>query len=360
MNRELSLDIFRGITLAAMILVNNPGSWSYVYAPLLHAKWHGITPTDLVFPFFLFIVGAAMFHSFQRISSDSIPWFKIVKRTFLLFFIGLLLRYFPFTGDLSELRIMGVLQRIALCYCLGAFIVLLLPKVHVWTAIVILLLGYFFAMSAWDPTWSLENNLVREIDLFIFGPEHMYTGFGIAFDPEGLFSTLPATATLLLGYKTSAILSKVPPKLNKIFFLLVWAVIAASIALVWREWQPINKPLWTGSYVLITAACAWGLLIFILITEKLPIFRQVFHVAQIFGSNPLFIYVLSGVVAISLSRLIHVPFDGETISAYHALFRIFASVMSPYNASLLFALVIVFFHLLVALWLYKRNIYIKI
>ncbi|QJR80456.1 DUF1624 domain-containing protein [Alteromonas pelagimontana] len=360
MKRESSLDIFRGFTLAAMILVNTPGSWSYVYAPLLHSHWHGLTPTDLIFPFFLFIVGAAMFFSLSRQPKSQIPWLKIVKRTALLFFIGMSLNFYPFTSDIDNWRIMGVLQRIALCYCLGAIIIILFSDKGIWLATAVLMIGYFGVMLTQSPAWTLENNLVRDVDLYLLGASHMYKGFGLPFDPEGLLSCIPATATLLLGYLTSSALSHHQSAKEKIKQLAIWAIIALALGLAWHQWQPINKPLWTGSYVLVTAACGWITLAVIVFFNSRNWGKGVFSAAQIFGSNPLFIYILSWLFAATLQQVIRFKVDGKDTNAYEMSFTFLSSVMSPYNASLVFALLVVALHFLVALWLYRRKIFIKL
>ncbi|GAA0345984.1 heparan-alpha-glucosaminide N-acetyltransferase domain-containing protein [Bowmanella denitrificans] len=360
MKRELSLDIFRGLTLAAMILVNTPGSWSHVYAPLLHASWHGLTPTDLIFPFFLFIVGAAMFHSMGRIPKGQIPWIKIVKRTLLMFLIGFALNIYPFTGDPENWRIMGVLQRIALCYFVGALLILTLSGRGVWLASAAILLGYWLLMQVSPLPWSLEHNLVRQVDMAVLGADHLYQGFGMPFDPEGLLSCLPAVVTLLAGYLTSRMLVACATHQLKIKTLLTWAAIALLAGLLWHPLQPINKALWTGSYVLVCSAFAWLILALIIYCHDIKQWQKGFHWAQVYGSNPLFIYVLSWLYAATLGQVIRFDVDGKTISAYQWLFQLLSDMMSQKNASLLFALIAVGLHYLLSAWLYKRKIFIKI
>ncbi|GGO69722.1 acyltransferase family protein [Bowmanella pacifica] len=360
MKRELSLDIFRGLTLAAMILVNTPGSWSHVYAPLLHASWHGLTPTDLIFPFFLFIVGAAMFHSMGRIPKGQIPWAKVIKRTLLMFLIGFALNIYPFTGDPENWRIMGVLQRIALCYFVGALLILSLNTRGVWLASAGILVGYWLLMQMSADPWSLEHNLVRQVDVTLLGAAHLYQGFGVAFDPEGLLSCLPATVTLLAGYLTSSMLSGCTDHQTKIKNLLTWAAIALLAGLLWHPLQPINKALWTGSYVLVTSAFAWLTLALIIYCHDIRQWQKGFHWAQVYGSNPLFIYVLSWLYAATLGQVIRFDVDGKSISAYQWTFEFLSDFMSQKNASLLFALIAVGLHYLLSAWLYKRKIFIKL
>nr|WP_277603520.1 heparan-alpha-glucosaminide N-acetyltransferase domain-containing protein [Bowmanella dokdonensis] len=354
------MDIFRGLTLAAMILVNTPGSWSHVYAPFLHAKWHGLTPTDVIFPFFLFIVGAAMFHSLRRIPHGQIPWAKIAKRTLLLFAIGFLLNIFPFNDPPANWRVMGVLQRIALCYGLGALLILSLSRRALWLVSLVILLGYWLIMlSAQDP-WTLEGNLVRQVDIGLFGASHLYQGFGVPFDPEGLLSCLPATVSLLMGYLTSDKLARCYTSEAKLRTLVSWALLALIAGLFWHPLQPINKSLWTGSYVLVTSALAWLVLAGILYLHDVRKWHNGFTWAQIYGSNPLFIYVLSWLFAATLAELIYLPVNGQWQSAYQLGFMALSSVLPVKLASLAFALVIVWLFYLLSRHLHRRNIFIKL
>ena len=214
--RFVSLDVFRGMTIALMILVNTPGTWAHVYAPLRHAKWHGCTLTDLVFPFFLFIVGTAMRFSFRKydfILSTALTR-KILRRVFIIFLCGFFLSAFPFISqdwDWSHFRIMGVLQRIGLAYGCAAFLVLVLHRNQIIKVSGIILLTYWFLLLffGWingvEP-YGLEFNLPRMVDLAILGNSHLYRGAGIPFDPEGLLSTIPAVVTVLIGYLTGTML----------------------------------------------------------------------------------------------------------------------------------------------------------
>jgi predicted acyltransferase len=365
MQRQVSLDIFRGITLAAMLLVNNPGSWSYVYVPLLHAKWHGLTPTDLIFPFFMFIVGAAMFHSMQRYmpkegQAGQIPWIKIVKRTVQLFVIGFLLNIFPFTGDPENWRIMGVLQRIALCYAIAAILICVLNKKQLIVASVLILVGYWLLLQLAENPYAVGTNLVRSIDLTLFGASHLYQGFGVAFDPEGLLSCLPGVVTVLVGYFTSAMLAGAPTNLEKIKNLFIWVVGALAISYLWQFWFPVNKALWTSTYVLVTSACAWLSLIVIIYLHDVKHIRRGFQWAQVYGSNPLFIYALSSIFSSTLSFISWTNAQGETVSIHHFIYSNLTQILSPINASLVFALMIVCIFYLLSAWLFKRNIFIKI
>ncbi|MDF2179875.1 heparan-alpha-glucosaminide N-acetyltransferase domain-containing protein [Aliiglaciecola sp. CAU 1673] len=354
MARDLSLDAFRGLTLAAMILVNTPGSWVHVYPPLLHAKWHGLTPTDLVFPFFLFIVGAAIFHAFSRLPPGQVPLVKIAKRTLLLFAIGVFLNLFPFNQSPEDWRVMGVLQRIALCYGAVALMVCYFPKKALWPAAAVLLIAYQLLMLTQANPWSLEGNLVRELDLWLFGATHLYQGFGIAFDPEGLLSTLPAIVTTLLGYQVAAMLSRCQTSSTKIRYLLYWSALLVLLGLLWPS--PVNKALWTPAYVLLSGGFACLLLAILeWLRESLGMVKAQQWMV-IYGSNPLFIYVLSSLWVDCLIHLI--KFDGT--NAYRFGFNALGQIFSPINASLAFALTTVALFYVLSRWLYRRQIFIKL
>ncbi|MGL1956947.1 MAG: heparan-alpha-glucosaminide N-acetyltransferase domain-containing protein [Colwellia sp.] len=359
MQRQLSLDIFRGLTLAAMLLVNNPGTWSFVYPPLQHAKWHGLTPTDLIFPFFMFIVGAAVFHSMKKIPTGSVPWGKIIKRTVLLFLIGFLLNIFPFTEPMESWRVMGVLQRIALCYGVAAVLICALTKKQLMITSIVILLGYWLILLSVDNAFTLADNLVRQFDIALFGASHLYQGFGVAFDPEGLLSCLPGVVTVLAGYFTSGMLAEKTTEQARIKGLLVWAVAALAVTALWQQWFPINKALWSSTYVLVTSACAWLILALIIYIHDVKKIQRGFKWAQIYGTNPLFVYVLAWIFASTLSL---VSWTNETgsISIKLYIYSSLSGFMSPVNASLAFALLFVILFYGVSVWLFKRNIFIKL
>jgi len=263
--RFLSLDILRGITLAAMILVNNNGNGDYTYGPLLHAQWNGFTPTDLVFPSFLFMVGVAMRFSFKAFNYELTPAVrnKILKRTLYLFLINYFVFYFPFTDfSFEKLRFLNVLPRIALSYCAVSFLTLQVPsKWLTWINAGILLAfwGILYAFGEAGSWMDISENAVRKLDLFLFGESHLYhgnvvNGIRIAFDPEGLLSTLPAISTCLLGYQVSLYLEN-QAKENKsaLLGLLGWGAALILMAVIWNHAFPINKKLWTSSFVLLCA-----------------------------------------------------------------------------------------------------------
>lgn len=364
--RYLALDVLRGMTIAFMITVNTPGSWQYVYPPLRHAAWHGCTPTDLVFPFFLFVVGVSMFFSFSKYQNtlNRQTLLHVGKRTLLIFLIGLFINSFPqWLTDYSHLRIMGVLQRIAVAYGLAAVIVLAFSrKTIAWLGGGILLVYWaiIYFLGGADP-YSLEGNVTIPFDSAILGTNHLYKGFGIPFDPEGILSSLPAIVTVLIGYFAGVMIKetekkRVPGK------LLLYGVVAAVLGYVWGLAFPINKPLWTSSYVLYTAglgAVLFALLIFIIDLKGYKRWTSFFVV---FGMNPLFIYALSGLWAKALYTLIRIPDgDGGTMAGSTWLYQnVFEPLAGSMNGSLLYALTHIFFFWLIGYVLYKNKIFIKV
>ncbi|MFC1628147.1 acyltransferase family protein [Gemmatimonadota bacterium] len=363
--RLVSLDAFRGITIAGMILVNNPGSWSYVYAPLRHAEWHGWTPTDLIFPFFLFIVGVSMALSFTRQrehgSSERDLHLKVLKRALLIFALGLFLNAFP-RFDLANLRIFGVLQRIALAYLFASLITLRTgPKRKAWWAAGLLL--FYWALMKLVPVpgfgagdLGMEGNLAAWIDRTLFG-QHLWRSL---YDPEGLLSTIPAIATVLLGVLTGRVIhsDRKPSDICNMLFVWGWGGILAG--LVMGIWFPINKALWTSSYVLFTAGAALQFLgVCYWLIEVKGIRRWALPAIE-FGMNPLAIFVGSGLL-VKMSILIKVGADSDRTSLYAWFYNtIFVPLAGPLNGSLLFAIGNVLFWLVVATVLYRKRIFIKI
>ena len=354
--RYIALDAMRGLTLALMILVNTPGSWSYVYAPLLHADWHGATFTDYIFPFFLFIVGSAMFFSSrsQQGISYSERSLKIFRRTALMFLIGLLLNAYPFTGSIGELRILGVLQRIALAYCACAFIVWLPVKARLAIG-AILLLGYWALLNLAADPYSLEGSVVRQFDLALLGADHLWQGKGIAFDPEGLLSTLPSIVNVMLGFEAARVLIGSENKQRAQLQLLGVGIVCILVALLWHPLFPINKSLWTSSFVLLTSGAAILTLLALVQLEKFRAVTPVLKGFSVLGKNPLFIYILS-IVWVKTYYLVSI----EGVSAYQYIYEQLTLVFNAYNASLVFALLHVALLWLIAWWLDRRNIIISI
>lgn len=378
--RLISLDAFRGIVIAFMITVNTPGTWKQIYAPLRHASWHGCTPTDLVFPFFLFIVGVAMWFSFQKYDHAATPDAvkKVLKRTALIFVIGVLLNAYPFIRFSPEmtfgqeladyyrnLRIMGVLQRIALAYGIASLIVLHTKrKAWLWTGAGILV-GYWLIMM-WlggPEPFSLADNFARKVDLFFFGKNHVYNGFGIPFDPEGLFSTLPAIVTVLIGYETGRMITRAKSRPELVNDLYLYGVAALFAGHVWGQFFPVNKPIWTSSYVLYTGGLAMMVLALFILFIDVKGYKRWTYPLRVFGMNPLFLFILSVFWVKTLSRIVR--WTTEDGSIMTGLQWIYQSICVPLlgdnpNGSLLFALMHIFIYWLILRELYKRKIYIKI
>lgn len=360
--RLMSLDVFRGMTVVFMIIVNTPGSWNHVYAPLRHASWHGCTPTDLVFPSFLFISGVAMFYSLRKFNFEfSGPaLFRIIRRVALIFAVGLFLTIFPrFVRDYDTLRIMGVLQRIALAWGLGAVLVLLIRKNYIWIATAVILFGYWalmYFMGGADP-YSLEGNYARTVDLAVFGENHLYKGFGIPFDPEGLLSTLPATATVLLGFMVGGLITSKGNSWKTVGWLAFVGALLIGAGLLWGEYFPINKPIWTSSYVLYAGGIGMVILALLFIIVDIWNLRGWTGFFNTFGTNALFTYVLAGM----LTRTLSVIKIGE-VSLYN---WIFTHVCSPLFqeqklASLLFPLMLVTVIWALGYILYRKKIIIRL
>lgn len=364
--RLISLDVLRGITISLMILVNTPGSWSYVYAPLRHAKWHGCTPTDLVFPFFLFIVGVSIWFSFKKYDTKllKVTLLKILKRTVIIFLLGFILNLYPFF-NFDGVRVMGVLQRIAIAYGIGSVLCLSFKRDQLLMILGMILLGYWALLyfgSGLNP-YSLEDNVVRQFDLFLFGENHVYKGFGIPFDPEGLLSTIPAVGSVIIGYLVGQTISLKLSTVLKIRKLLMHGVLLVALGVVWGFVFPINKALWTSSYVLYTGGLGILLLAFLIFVIDLKGYSKWAMPFVHFGTNPLFIYVFSGLYVKTIIYLIKIPTDNmeAKLNGYQYLFNnIFSPLAGNMNGSLMFALshIIVFWG--ICYLLYKNKIFIKI
>lgn len=363
--RLVSLDAFRGLTIAGMILVNNPGSWSHIYGPLRHAEWHGWTPTDLIFPYFLFIVGVAIPFSFRRRlesgaeTSDLMR--HVVRRSLILIGLGIAMRAIP-AFDWGTMRVYGVLQRIGLVYLAAAAAYLYLGRRERGIAALLLLFGYWAAMmlvpvpgyGAGD--LSPDGNLAAWIDRIVM-PGRLWQG---TWDPEGLLSTLPAIVTSLLGIVTGEWLQGHQGGEAKTRGMLIGGVVLTGVGLVWGLVFPINKNLWTSSYVVFTAGTALvllGSMYWLIDVRRLRGAWQAWMV--VYGMNAIAVFVASGMLTKTLVRIRVGGDDGTSLYnwLYEAAFRSWAGDV---NGSLAFASTYVAFWLVMMSILHARRIYIKI
>lgn len=367
-NRLFSLDVFRGITIAGMILVNNPGSWKYVYPPLRHAEWHGWTPTDLIFPFFLFIVGVAIVFSLSAKKEMGVPNSKLIKkilrRSLLLFILGLILHLYPFYNfQVSRLRIPGVLQRIAICYLFSAILFIKLKPRTISVITGVILIGYYLAMTLIPvPGYGAGNltpdgNLASYIDRIIFKGTRLWQG---TWDPEGLLSTFPAIATTILGIFSGIWLRAKREKMEKFLGMLVIGISLVASGYLFSFFFPINKNLWTSSYVLFTGGMAYIFLSICFLLFDIYKLKKVGTPFAIFGMNPIAVYFLSGILTKTLI-IVKSNSGGEIISIYSWIFKnIFAPLAGNMNGSLLFAISYVLLWLGIMSIFYKYKIFIKI
>jgi predicted acyltransferase len=387
-----------------MILVNNPGTWSHIYNPLEHAPWHGLTPTDLVFPFFLFAVGNAMAFVMPRLEAagDRTFWKKIIKRSLLIFAIGLFLNWWPFVrwqndeltantwtwvnsqGKLVGVRIFGVLQRIALCYFFASIIVYYLKARGAFLAGALLLLFYWLLCIAGNPTdpYSLTGWFGTSIDLAILHDPHLYHGEGVVFDPEGLMSTIPAIVQVIFGYvvgdyilkrgKLAAAAETPNASYNPIFQTITGLFIAAMAMMLtgyaWGQSFPINKKIWTSSYTVVTTGMATAILATMIYAIEVKGIRNwLTRFFDVFGKNALFVFALSAFLPKGL-RLIRIPNginkEGNPVYTnpwnwlYDKVYKFIPG--APELGSLAFALTVILFMWAICYWMDKKRIYIKV
>ena len=388
-SRLLSLDILRGITIAGMLLVNNPGSWGSIYAPLEHAEWNGLTPTDLVFPFFMFIMGVSMFMSMRKFEfklTKAVAW-KIIRRTVVIFLIGLAVSWFgrfcrvmftsedPFFPRLwdaidsfENMRILGVMPRLALCYCAAAFISCTVKFSRIpWIAAGLIVI--YSIMLVFGHGYDIcEENIIYIIDNAVLGSDHMYHGLAVwkvlensAFDPEGLVSTIPAIAHVLIGLLCGRMIMSIKDNNERIKNLYIVGSILMIVGWLASYGLPINKNIWSPTFVLVTCGMAstlFALLIWIIDVKGYKKWTMFF---ETFGINPLFLYVLGGVLSILFGR-ITVPVGGDMVSIHNLIYKVFLLGMTDDKclASCLYAIIFVGINWCVGYVLYKKKIYIKI
>ena len=368
--RFLALDVLRGMTVCFMIIVNTPGNSETTYPPLLHAAWNGFTPTDLVFPTFMFVVGNAMSFAMKKweaLPNSTVIW-KIFKRAFLIFLLGYLMYWFPFVhwspsrqlefNPISHTRIMGVLQRIALGYLFAALMIRFLKLETVLRLSVVFLFLYWLILllfgDASDP-YNILTNAGTKLDLLVIGPNHMYHGEGVAFEPEGILSTLPAIANVTFGYAAGKWVQEKGKTFEGVAKLLLVGVVLVGIALSWDWFFPINKKLWTGSFVLITVGIDCIILAALIYIVDFLQRRSWAYFFEVFGKNPLFIYLLSELGA---TLLWFIPIGNQPLYAW--LFQNIFRHAGMYFGSFLFAITFMLFCWLVGYVLDKRRIYVRV
>ncbi len=370
--RFLSLDVFRGLTIALMIVVNTPGTGAEIYGYLIHAQWFGFTLADLVFPSFLFAVGNAM--SFSMVKMKKLPvsavWAKIIKRTVIIFLLGYLMYWFPFfkfgeTGEfmlkpISETRIMGVLQRIALCYFFASIIFYYFTEKVAIIISVLILLGYWAILQFFgEPGAQLDmaTNAASKFDLSILGIGHIYKRDSIPFDPEGILSTLPAIVNVISGYIAGVFIQHKGKSFEGIAKLLIIGFAMTTLALWWDLIFPISKKLWTSSFVLYTVGLDLSVMAILIYLVEIKKIKHGIAFFDVFGKNPLFIYLFSELFFVTL-RLIPV---GSGFDAFEWVSeKIFQWLTPGALGSLITAIVFTLICWILGYLLHKKRIYIKI
>jgi predicted acyltransferase len=368
-SRLQALDVFRGATIAGMMLVNTPGDWNHVYAPLLHAEWHGWTYTDTIFPFFLFIVGVSMAFSFGRRQAEGGKarlFLHTLRRSAIIFGIGLalnVLSYFLFHRQ--QVRIPGVLQRIGVCFLFAAAIYLLLGARGLLPAAAVLLAGYW-ALMTFVPVpgygtgrLDLEGNLARHVDTAILGP-HTWK-HDPDWDPEGPLSTIPAIATTLLGVAAGELLRGTRPWPAKLAALMAGGGAAFSLGLLWGTSFPINKNLWTSSYALAMAGLGAVVLALFLWAIDVRGWKSWARPFEWLGTNAIALFVLATLATLLMLAIKLPAGDGKRRSIYGTIYRtVFDRFAEPRIGSLLFALSFVALWIAVGALLYRKRIFIKV
>ncbi|MFV0378867.1 MAG: acyltransferase family protein [Mangrovibacterium sp.] len=370
--RFLALDVFRGLTIALMIVVNTPGTGAALYPYLSHVQWFGFTLADLVFPSFLFAMGNAM--SFSMLKMRQLPhpalWTKIIKRSLVIFLLGYLMYWFPFFhlgndgsflwNPIAETRIMGVLQRIALCYFFASVMVRYLSEKTVLISSVVILLAYWAILYLFgQPGAELEmaTNAGSRFDLAVLGLGHIYKKDAIPFDPEGLLSTLPALVNVLAGYLAGLFIQRKGKSFEGLAYLLMAGFVLTSLAQWWDLIFPISKKLWTSPFVLYTVGIDLSVMAVLLFAIEFKKVKFGVKFCEVFGKNPLFIYLFSELFYVVL-RMIPVSPELDAFEWFSE--RIFQAVFPGSFGSLATALAYVALCWALGWWLDKRRIYIKI
>lgn len=379
--RVLALDILRGITIAGMLLVNNPGTWEHIYPPLEHAQWTGLTPTDLVFPFFIFVMGVSMYFSLNKYRF-TLSWplvGKIVRRTVLLFLIGWAVGWFshllrhlvqgePFAvaaNHLASMRYLGVFPRLALTYFFGAFIAVLFR--HKWIPWVIgfILVAYALILGLGNGYEFSLDNIIARIDNSVLGSDHMYhesvDGVELSFDPEGILSTLPCIAHVLIGLMVGKMIHTVRNNEQRLGKLLLWGASLLLLGWLLQYGIPCGKKMWSTTFVLITCGMAMSVLGLLVHVIDIRGHKKWCRFFEAFGVNPLALYVLGTVMAIVFGSLpVGTAADGGHVTIHGLLHGMYTGWLDPSTASLYYAITFVLLVWIPGYFLFKKKIYIKI
>lgn len=374
MKRIQALDILRGITIAGMLLVNNPGSWAHIYTPLEHAEWNGLTPTDLVFPFFMFIMGISTYISLKKYefkcTQDTL--LKIIRRTVVIFLVGVFTGWFSrfcsywqhptedvgfltqlweATWNFEHMRILGVLQRLALCYGAVSVLAITLKHKHLPYVIAGLLAVYAVILVTGDGyVYDGSVNILGRVDAAILTPEHMYKDNGI--DPEGLLSTLPSIAHVLIGFLAGKMVLENKQNLPDLMLkLFITGTILTFCGFLLQYGLPINKKVWSPSFVMVTCGLASSALALMIWMVDIKGWKKWSLYFNSFGVNPLFMYVVGTLASILISRL---GLQGWLMK------DVLTPALGDLNASLAFALIFNVFVWCIGYPLYKNKIYVKI
>ena len=388
--RFYSLDVFRGATVCLMILVNNPGNWAHIYTPLDHAPWHGLTPTDLVFPFFLFAVGNALSFVMPKLEAagDAFFWKKIITRSLLIFLIGLFLTWWPFVKWSSDhlvfrqwvdpenpqlgVRILGVLARIAICYFFASIIIYYLKARAAFYVGVVLLLLYWalcFLLGDKSDPYSMNGWFGTElVDKKILGIAHLYKGEGIPFDPEGVMSTMCAIVQVIFGYLVGDYIQKKGKNFEMLSGLFVAGVALLLTGFCWDMVFPINKKIWTSSYTIYTTGLAIitiATMIYMIEFKNIKGFLSRFF--DVFGKNALFVFALSaflpkGLALIRIANGVNAKGEPVYINPWNWLYQKVLIYIpgDPKIGSLIYAICVITLMWAICYWMDKKKIYVKV
>ncbi|MDE7426226.1 MAG: DUF5009 domain-containing protein [Muribaculaceae bacterium] len=380
-NRLMALDIMRGITIAGMLLVNNPGTWGAIYPPLEHAEWNGLTPTDLVFPFFMFIMGISTCMSLRRYDYKwSMPLaFKVIRRTVVIFFIGLFIAWLSKTlraintnetlleamfSHFDTLRFLGVMPRLALCYFFTSVLVLSFGRKSAPWIAGIILVGYALLLILGNGFEFSQDNVLYILDQAIIGPDHLYSdtvgGVTLKFDPEGLLSTLPSIAHCLIGFICGGIILNRKDNLERVTSLFVVGTVLMFSGFLMSYGIPINKKIWTPAFVFTTCGMAASLLALLVYFIDVRGYRKGWGFFNAFGVNPLAMYTLGSVASVFMGAFPLGPYPKVRLKAGVMEFINSLVPDSPELASLIYAMVFVCVIWCVGEFLYRKQIYIKI